>query len=192
MKNAVILHGMPSKESYLNPEKDAQSNCHWLPWIQQQLLANNVLAQTPEFPAPYDPVYEDWKSVFECFEISNDTILIGHSCGAGFLVRWLSENKIHVGKVVLVAPWIDPNKELKTGFFDFEIDAQIFHRTESLTIFISEDDDQEMLETVQILEKECPGIETIRMNGKGHFTFRGMGTKEFPELKALLLEEGLA
>lgn len=188
MKSAIILHGMPSKEDYMNPNKDAQSNCHWLPWIQQQLLARGVLAQTPEFPIPYEPVYEDWKSVFERFEINETTILIGHSCGAGFLIRWLSESKRRVGKVVLVAPWIDLKKELKTGFFDFQIDSKLRELTESLVVFISDDDDQEMLTTVGILNASCPDIKIIRMKDKGHFTLKGMGTREFPELKNFLLD----
>lgn len=187
MKTAIILHGMPSKESYLRVDREAQSNSHWLPWIQQQLLVNGVLAQTPELPEPYEPVYESWQSVFEKFDINEDTILIGHSCGAGFLIRWLTENKVKVGKVVLVAPWMDPHRQLKSGFYDFEIDAGISERVKSVTVFISEDDDQEMHATVQLLEKHVPKIETIRMNGKGHFTLGGMGTKEFPELKTVLL-----
>jgi len=48
MKTAIILHGMPSKKEYYNPKSSAQSNKHWLPWIQRQLILNDVLAQTPE------------------------------------------------------------------------------------------------------------------------------------------------
>lgn len=187
MKNAIILHGMPSKESYLNPERDAQSNSHWLPWIQQQLLVKGVLAETPELPEPYEPKYEDWKKVFERYEVNDDTILIGHSCGAGFLVRYLSENKIQVGRVALVAPWIDPTHSLMTEFFDFEIDARVPGRAESMCTFISEDDDQEMLDSAQVLTEMWPSTEVMRMTDKGHFTLRDMGTREFPELKGYLL-----
>jgi len=187
MKTAIILHGMASKEEYENSEHEAPSNLHWLPWIQQQLIVNGVLAQTPEMPAPYAPVYEDWKAAFERFEINENTTLIGHSCGAGFLVRWLSENKVQVGKVVLVAPWINPDKDPVTDMFNFAIDPALPARTKGVTVFISEDDDKEMLDTVAILEKEITGINVIRMQGKGHFTFGDTGSREFPELKDLLL-----
>lgn len=32
------------------------------------------------------------------------------SCGAGFLLRWLSENSVRIAKLILVIPWLDPNK----------------------------------------------------------------------------------
>ena len=58
MKTAVILHGMPSKEEYFNESSPAQSDKHWLPWIQRQLIVNGIFAQGIEFPEPYEPVYE--------------------------------------------------------------------------------------------------------------------------------------
>lgn len=182
MKKAIIIHGMPSKESYYIADADAQSNCHWLPWIQQQLIVKDILAQTPEMPFPFEPKYEEWLGIFEQFKIDEDTILIGHSCGGGFLVRWLSENNIKVGKVVLVAPWIDTFKTLKTGFFNFIIDKNIVQKTNGIIIFSSDNDDEEILDSVRLLEKEIIDIKHRILKGKGHFVFRHMGTKEFPEL----------
>jgi len=48
-------------------------------------------------PEPYSPDYAKWCSVFKQFVIDSDTQLIGHSCGAGFLLRYLSENDVKVG-----------------------------------------------------------------------------------------------
>ena len=90
MKTAIIIHGMPYKdEEYYNPKRPASSNCHWLPWIQKQLLLKDILAQTPEMPVPYEPEYIAWKEIFERFPLNEETILVGHSCGAGFIVRYL-------------------------------------------------------------------------------------------------------
>jgi uncharacterized protein len=186
MKTAIILHGMPSKEEYFNPDKEAQSNKHWLPWIQRQLILDGVLAQAIELPEPYEPVYEKWAKVFEQFDINEDTILIGHSCGAGFLVRWLSENKIKVNKVVLVAPYLGLDGGVKLDFFDFEIDPKISERTNGLTIFVS-NDDKDILESMDKLKNELENINVIELKNKGHFTLGCMGTKEFPELRDFLL-----
>ncbi len=57
MKTAIIVHGMPPKEEYFNSAYPSQSNKHWIPWIQKQLILNGILAQTPEMPEPYDPDY---------------------------------------------------------------------------------------------------------------------------------------
>lgn len=190
MKTAIILHGMPDKEDYYNPKGDAESNCHWLPWIQRQLILRDVLAQTPEMPRPYTPDYESWNHVFNQFEIDEQTILIGHSCGAGFLLRWLSENKKQIDKLILVAPWIDPTNELgdNNAFFDFEIDSDLAKRTNGVYVFNSSNDDVPIHKSVHEITKKIPNTQLIEIENKGHFTFSGMGTREFPELAATVFE----
>ena len=188
MKRAIILHGMPSKEGYFNEKSQAQSNKHWLPWLQQQLIVRGILAQTPEMPEPYEPTYEKWKSVFEQFEINEDTSLVGHSCGAGFLVRWLSENKVKVGRVALVAPWVDPDHEMKNDFYNFTIDPELARRCEDIKIFYSDDDDKTILESVSQLEGAIAGIKTEVLHNLGHLIFADMQTEEFPELRDFLIK----
>lgn len=188
MKTAIILHGMPSKEEYFDPTSPAPSNAHWLPWIQRELLLKGILAQTPEMPEPYQPVYEKWRAVFEQFKVDEETLLIGHSCGAGFLVRWLSENNIKVSKVVLVAPWLDPAHELSTGFFDFEIDPKLVEKTNGVTLFVSSDDDPVILESVEKLKTEAANITLQEFTHHGHFCLSDMKTTSFPELRDILID----
>lgn len=186
MKNAIILHGIPSREEYFDPQATSPSNNHWLPWIQKQLLMNGYIAQTPELPKPFEPEYKSWCDVFNQFSVNEETVLIGHSCGAGFLVRWLSENKISVGKVFLVAPWIDLNKELTNGFFDFEIDPELVLRTQSLHIFSSKDDHEEILSSVSKIS-QLQNAQLITFEDRGHFTLSDMNTVEFPDLLNAIL-----
>lgn len=58
--------------------------------------------------------------------------------GAGFWIRYLTENpKVTVDKVVLAAPWLNPDHEYDFDFFDFEIDQSITDRVgESVIFFI--------------------------------------------------------
>jgi predicted alpha/beta hydrolase family esterase len=184
MKTALIIHGWPSKEEYFDPATPSPSNNQWLPWLQKQLGLKGITAQTPEMPDAYEPNYEKWKATFEQFHVDEETILVGHSCGGGFLVRWLSENKIKVGPVILVAPWMDVEHEEREsigGFFDFEIDPTLSDRTDGVTIFISNDDDKPMLDTVELLEQTLKGYFTKRFEDKGHFCISD-GVAEFPEL----------
>jgi len=187
MRNALILHGMPSREEYFDPEAPSPSHRHWLPWLQRQLLLAGVLTQTPELPKPYEPVYEAWRDVVERFEITEETMLVGHSCGAGFLVRWLSESSRRAGRVALVAPWLDPLHELETGFFDYSIDARLVERTDVVVVLVSRDDNDEILASVATLRDSLPGIELIELDGFGHFTDSNMTTNALPELLAALL-----
>lgn len=178
---------MPSKEEYYNPESEAQSNKHWIPWLQRQLILNDILAQTPELPQPFEPVYEKWLSVFEQFHIDENTMLIGHSCSGGFLVRWLSETKKKVGKVALVAPFLDPNSdEVKSDFFDFKINPDVVSKTAGINIFYSTDDDKEILDSIEQI-KVFPEIKVTALKGLGHLTFKDMGKREFPELAKWLI-----
>jgi predicted alpha/beta hydrolase family esterase len=183
MKTAIILHGMPDKENYFDSKADSQSNSHWLPWLQHQLNIKGILTQTPEMPEPYDPTYEKWKEVFEQFSINEETTLIGHSCGAGFIVRYLSEHTIKVGKVVLVAPWINSEREDDVTIFDnLQIDENLIHKTTGITIFSSSDDDQAIKNSISVLQGVIKGIKIVEFNNYGHFCFGDTKTREFPEL----------
>lgn len=181
MKTAIIIHGMPDREEYYGLEFPSASNSHWFPWLQKQLLVRDVLAQTPEMPEPYHPVYEKWQAVFEQFPVNEDTILIGHSRGAGFVLRWISEHDVQVGQVFLIAPSITPNPS-EDGFDGFNIDPHFLSKTSKTVVFYSTDDEPEILESVAKIREVIPTIEVREFTDKGHFTLGDMGTREFSEL----------
>lgn len=186
MKNAIIVHGKPPKDEYYGDKYPSSSNFGWIPWLQKKLVQQNIDTQTPEMLNAWRPEFEIWKKEFERYDISPDTLLVGHSCGGGFLVRWLSENKdVKAGKVILVAPWIDPDNSYTntTGFFDFRIDADLGKRCKELVVFVSNDDEKDILETVNIIKKTVLNNLRIReFNGYGHFIPDHMNSHEFPEL----------
>ncbi len=188
MKTAIILHGWNSKEEYFDVKYPSPSNSHWMPWTQKQLLLKGISTQTPEMPDSYEPNYEKWKSVFERLEINEDTILVGHSCGGGFLTRWLSEHDVKVGKVVLVAPWLDPEKLIDAEFFNFKIDPNLVAKTDGITLMCSMDDEEDVLESMQILKTQVKDIVIQEFTDKGHFVLNSMKTDAFPELVSVLAE----
>lgn len=183
MNHVILIHGMPDKEEYFSDEKPSSSNKHWLPWIQKKLAIKEILSQALEMPHPYNPIYKDHCEVFEQMKISSETILVGHSCGAGFLLRYFSEHpKLSPKKIILVAPWIDPEpRELTTGFFDFEIDPTLTDRT-GLVVFYSTDDDDVCVKSAEIIKGVLPNATYHKFDNKGHFTKGDLGTEEFPEL----------
>ena len=161
MKTAVILHGMPSEEEYFSTDVPSPSNFHWLTWLQKQLILNGILAQTPEMPEPYAPEYKRWCSIFERQHVDRDTILVGHSGGAGFLLRWLSENKVEVGKLALIAPFLDPDKT-KGDFFVFPMDEFIVFRTNGVCVFFSSDDKQHILTSAELIKFNVKNIKVMQ------------------------------
>lgn len=189
MKNAIILHGTGSKEEYYSLDYPTASNSHWFPWLQKRLLVHDILAVTPEMPHNYNPDYDVWRTEFERYNITPETVLVGHSCGGGFLVRWLSEHpKVRVGRVVLVAPWLDTKREHTTDFFDFKIDPTIPDRTQGVTVFNSDDDMEEVQVSVEKIITEVPGITLKEFSSHGHFCLGDMDTDAFPELVEEILK----
>jgi predicted alpha/beta hydrolase family esterase len=184
MRNAIILHGGPSKKEYYDSEALSMSNNHWIPWLQGQLLKHDIPTATPEVPYSFDRNWEVWNREVERFEIGPETILIGHSTGAGFFVKYLSIHKaLKVNKVILVAPWIDPDREHTKNFFDdFEIDTDLVSRTAGVTIFNSDNDQASVIKTVDILRRIVKDIRYKEFHNYGHFCYEDMKSSKFPEL----------
>jgi len=191
MKNAIIVPGRPDRDEYYNPTLTANSDAHWYPWLCKQLLMKDIHAVTVEPPVPFQPRYDTWKKEFERFDISQDTILVGHSYGGGFLVRYLSENKdTKVGKVVLVAPWLNPENNPVSDTadsFEFEIDPELVRRTAGVTIFVSDDDQETILKSVAIIREKVKNVGHKEFHGLSHFCYQAgydedLESEEFPEL----------
>lgn len=187
MKNAIILHGQPSKEEYYDPAMPSMSNAHWIPWLQAQLLKNDIATATPEVPQAYVPDYELWRKEVERFDITPETVIVGHSRGGDFWLRWLSEHKAQtVGRVVLVAPSLGYLTDDDNYFGHFELDADLAERTKGLSLFASDNDGQNMIHSAVEIREKIRNVK-YREFHLGHFTSRSMGTTEFPELLEELL-----
>lgn len=186
MKNAILVPGRPDKEEYYDPSRPTNSNDHWFPWLSKQLQINDVFAVAIELPQPWQPRYEIWKREFERFDITPETVLVGHSCGGGFLVRYISEHPdMQFGTVVLVAPWLNPDDSPSgdtADFFKFAIDPTLVSRTTGITIFSSDNDYDSVRKTVAILRKSIPGVAYKEFHNYGHFCLGDMNTTAFPEL----------
>lgn len=187
MKNAILLHGKPGKEEYYSDRYPSASNSHWFPWLQKQLIIRDIAAHTPEVPNAWRPYYPTWQKEFERFDITPDTILVGHSCGGGFIARWLSEHpEVNVGKVVLVAPSLGKDW-VQDDFFEFTIDPQMAARTKGLIIFGSDDDRPGIKDAISTLRTSVKDVQYKEFYGYGHFLHSNMSTDAFPELLQAVL-----
>ena len=92
MKYAIIIHGTAG---------NADEN--WFPWLKKELKKYGYEVIVPQFPTPENQSPENWLKVFENYNnekyINEDTLLIGHSLGGGFLL-WVLEN---IGKKLFPA-----------------------------------------------------------------------------------------
>jgi predicted alpha/beta hydrolase family esterase len=187
MTRGIIIHGMPERAGYMSHARPSASNSHWIPWLQRELLIAGHDVQTPEMHNAFAPNYPVWRREFERHVVDEPMILVGHSCGAGFLVRWLSENPtVAVERLALVAPWLDPDRSDTTDFFDFTIDRKLPDRVEAFHIFHSADDMASITTSVAVLLEAFPNAAQHAYSDMGHFCIEDLGTVEFPDLLACL------
>ena len=183
MKNCIILHGCPPNEESLMNFEEMISNKHWIPWLKNQLEEKGIEVSSPLMPEPWNAVYDSWKNEFEKLKIDGETILIGHSCGCAFLVRYLGDTKKKVKKLILVAPWKipDENNEMEENFYKYPINESIKSQVRETIIFTCNDEEEDGKESAKIFQKALNG-KLIELKDQGHYDHGYMGTEEFPEL----------
>lgn len=173
----IIIHGCPPNKESVIPK-----NKRWMNWIAEKLKEKGLQAFAPDMPTPWKPRYEEWKKEFEKIPVTDRTLLVGHSCGAAFLVRWLLETHIRVGKLILIAPAKIPETENDTRkpMYDFDIPSDASKIAREIVMFTSNDLPHH-LQSFKIYQKYLhPRL--IQLPDKGHFLIYTMKTNEFPEL----------
>ncbi|HKZ33619.1 MAG TPA: alpha/beta hydrolase [Candidatus Nanoarchaeia archaeon] len=182
-KNCIIIHGCPSKFKKEMDSKKRTYDKHWIPWIKKELVAKGIETENPLMPKPWKPNYKKFKSKFEKYSVNEKTILIGHSCGCAFLVRWLGETKRKIFRLILVAPWKIPNKndKFRKAFYEYQIDKTIKFRVKKIIMFTANNEEEDGKKSLKIFHKKLDG-KIVELKGRGHYTLDEMGTKEFPEL----------
>jgi predicted alpha/beta hydrolase family esterase len=182
-RNCIIIHGCPAGP---DGERDIEMRSydkHWIPWVRERLIERNVPTLTPIMPDPWAPDYGRFKEEFEKHPVSHRTILIGHSCGCAFLVRWLGESKQEIDTLVLVAPWKipRPGDPLRTAFYEFPIDETIKRRVRRILMFTSDTEKEDGKQSLAIYHAALGG-NIVHLPNMGHYIIADMGTREFPEL----------
>lgn len=184
MKQVILAPGtFDSYSEFVESGEKSLANQNWYPWLKMWCEENKTPCDILEFPKPYDPepIYEEWVEVLNKKNINTETVIIGCSFGAGFLLRFFSEHKNSIPmRLILIAPWLDPKKESKSHFMDFTIDSLITDRM-SVDIFTSSDDPTTAYESFPVIQKAISNATYHEFSNKGHFE-----EKDFPELLELL------
>ena len=139
--------------------------------------------QTPEVPMAYKGRWEDWGGTISKLDINDNTILIGHSCGCGAFLKYIAQNQtIKLDKLILVAPYIDPDKDYG-DLLNFELDSNLFNQVNSIHLIKSDDEPLASVnKTTAMLKQAYPDLQYTEVKGYGHCTLFAMQTEEFPEL----------
>ncbi|MFC1647194.1 alpha/beta hydrolase [Patescibacteria group bacterium] len=180
--NCIIIHGCPDDEENDRNIKSRYDH-HWIPWVKKELISLGTPTQALLMPEPWKPVYEKFANQLEKCKITDKTILIGHSCGCAFLVRWLGITKTRIRQLILVAPWkIAPKGDkYRKAFYRFPIDETIKDRVDNIIMFTSDKEEPAGKKSLNMFHTALGG-KLVRLNGMGHYCIEDMGTEKFSEL----------
>ena len=172
--NFIIIHGV-----YANPESN------WFPWIKKELESRGFEVIIPKFPTPLNQTPESWSRAISKYgdKISNETVLIGHSLGAAFILDYLENTNKKIKAVFLVAgffkPVGSPYDESIRSFVDREFNwEKIKSSCKSFFVFASDNDQYIPLELSKELAKKL-GAKIKIIHGGGHLN-RQSGYDKFP------------
>lgn len=178
MKTAFIIHG-----SLGNPNK------HWYQWLKGELEKSGFEVFAPQFPVEEgQQTVANWLRVLEPMrdKIEN-SIMVGHSLGAPFVVDILNEWDVKIKAAFLVGGFIGPHEAEGETFEDFaerNYDwGKIKSSCQSFVLLNSDNDPYIPLEKGKLLAEKL-GVEVTIVPNAGHFQAQS-GYVTFP----LLLEK---
>lgn len=173
MKSAFIIHGSTGS-------KDA----HWFPWLKERLEEKGLQVFLPQFPIEEgQQTLQNWLRTLEPMkEYLPDSVTIGHSLGASFILNMLSQWDVKIRAAFFVGGFAEKHEaegepdmnDFAAREFDWE---KIKKNCQRFYVIHSDNDPCVPLEKAQRLAKNL-GVEVILIRGGGHFQEQG-GFKTF-------------
>ena len=181
--NIVSCHGVMPPEMDWETREYFPDAFKWKYWLQFTVeKEHDVIMQIPKFPHAHAFLmkYEEWERIMDFQEITPDTVLIGHSAGGGFVLKYLATHpELKIKQAILVAPWIDPDDAQPNGFYKgFDINDNIVNQTScGFDVMISNDDAPYILDSVKKIKENMPSVHIHEYENRGHFL-----SPELPEI----------
>ncbi len=172
--NVIVFHGTKGSP-----------DINWFPWIKEKVQETGLKIDIPVLPTPEGHNLKNWLVVANTLDINEDTILIGHSCGATFLLHLLEKKRIK--EAIFVSCFteeinIPEYDKLNASFIkDSDWDWNTIKRNSGkITIYHGSDDPYVPIDQAKDLHEQIGGgLEVIE--GGGHLNSENGYTK-FPEL----------
>lgn len=189
-KSLLIIHGGTTFDTYEEYLKYLESCELTLEKINRKDWKDNLARNLSDFEVIYPKMpnsknarYREWKIWFEkTFHLLTDeVVLVGHSLGGIFLVKYLSENSFpkRILQLHLVAAPYD-TEIIKDSLADFALDETVEKISEKvgyIFLYQSKDDTAVAYEDVLKYKRDLPDATLLEFNDRGHFT-----QENFPEL----------
>jgi predicted alpha/beta hydrolase family esterase len=177
VRRVIIIHGSFGS---------AQEN--WFPWLANEVKKRGAVAIIPEFPTPERQTLKNWFAVFDnkVGELDRNTILVGHSLGAAFILRALERTKEPVGATFLVSGFLGKlglpefdavNAEFVTAPVDWR---QVRKKAGHVSVINSDSDPYVPIAKGQELADGL-GVTLTVLHNAGHIN-TAAGYQQFPQL----------
>ena len=179
---AVILHGTGG-----SPDEN------WFPWFKKELEASGVEVFVPRLPVGVEQNLENWSKAFTeqiPFELDGDTILIGHSNGAAFMLSLLNQHRKEplLSSVFVSGFYQNLGGEFEQfvkSFIDIDFDWSLIRKNAGKVLQLHGTDDPYVpMNSAEELSRLL-GSEVVKIDEGGHLN-AAAGFLEFPELKTRL------
>ena len=183
MQNIIVIHGGQSfldNETYLNylqnlkiKSLDDFKSVDWKDNLSND-LGNGYNVISPNMPCKMNSKYNEWLIYFEKIltMINGELILIGHSLGALFLLKYISENgcPMQCKSIVLVAcPFNSEINEYKLNGFDIKDFTKLNQVANQIHFVFSSDDQVVSIENMYKFKNKIPTANYTAVEGAGHF-----------------------
>ena len=177
----VIMHGTDS-----SPEDN------WFQWLRRELESCGHDVYVPKFPTPQNQSVKNWCAVLDkqAPRFGKDTVLIGHSCGAAYLLHILEVMQEPVAKSIFVSGFVgklgdDFFDTLNETFVNKDFDWKTIRKNSGkITLLQGSNDPYVPILAAQKLSEGLETPLTMILDG-GHLNAE-FGYTEFPEILELL------
>lgn len=182
MKKVILIHGFNGVPKMYE-------------WVRDELEKSDILVVIPKFPPREGVEYASWASVMNDYQIDTDSIVVCHSIGNEFLIKYLYEKQLGLNTYIGLAGFSEAfynegKDELNRAVQEFlatEEEMGYFTRHSKKRFAIYSDNDH--IIPFSVLEKYPQDIdaEGILIPGIGHMGSKS-GLTEFPELLKIIRE----
>ena len=184
MKNVFIIHSYNGDTEY-----------SFAPSIEKLCKENNIDYYFPKFPIRSEATYESWEEILNNYKdvLNNETIFIAHSLGTQFVIKYLAENNIKIGKYISVAGFVESEsiESIATVVNRFKPTIDEYNKCKELVGNIysvySDNDEISSLENLENYAYLLSAKKIFIKNG-GHFNPKSEIT-EIKEINEIILGE---
>lgn len=172
------------------PLCDPSNEGNWMGRTKKDLEEKGYEVYAPKITKVWEAPYSEWKKVIDEIGIDENTTLVGLSAGGAAVTRYISEGKMRIKKLILIAParYSDGNDDpcpTSKEFCNFRIENTVEKQIENgVTIFYDIEDPVIEESHIDIYKEELKA-NVVFVQGYGHFSFL---IPTFPQLLKEIIE----